>query len=152
MDFILIFLAKYLIYLMVVVGLIFFVFLSKTLKKQFLATTLLSFVIAYSVGKVASHFFYNARPFVLTHTLPLIKHAANNGFPSDHALFSASIAFVVFSFNKRVGVFLFLLTLFVGYARIVIGLHHIVDILGSIVIAAISSYIGYILVRNLIKK
>lgn len=133
-------------------GLLYFALIAKALRKQFLATMLSTFVISYTVAKVASHFFYNTRPFVLSHTLPLIQHAADNGFPSDHVLLSASIASVIFVFNKKFGCILFLLTLLVGYSRVVIGLHHALDIFGSIFIAAVATYISNEFIKYLVIK
>jgi undecaprenyl-diphosphatase len=62
---------------------------------------------------------------------------ADNGFPSDHTLLATAIAFAIFHFNKKLGLFLFLLAVLVGVARILAGVHHAADIAGSLIIAGL---------------
>lgn len=135
MDALIIFGAKYLIWAVVAAGLI-YLFFSKDWKGlSVLAVP--SLAIAYGVGKLAGHLWYSTRPFVADNFTPLIPHAANNGFPSDHMLLGATIASIVFVYNRALGSALFVLALLVGLSRVAAGIHHLVDLAGSIAIAII---------------
>lgn len=98
-----------------------------------LASFVLPLIFVSSRG--ASFLFENPRPFLVNDFTPLISHASDNGFPSDHALLVFAIASIVFTFNKMAGAGLFLLAVLVGVGRVVVGVHHLIDIVGSFVIA-----------------
>ena len=109
--------------------------------KKFIFLSLGSFGLAYLVAKITGHFFYNPRPFVVDHLAPLIAHAANNGFPSDHMLLTMAIASVVYLYSKKWGIVLVLVAVVVGAARVLARVHHVEDIVGSAVIALFSTYL-----------
>jgi undecaprenyl-diphosphatase len=141
MNFIIILLAKYAIGISVL-GIILYFFLSKDLnKKKFLITFIFTSALAFIFAKIFSHFIYDPRPFVVGHFKPLIAHAADNGFPSDHTLLAMAIAFSVFIHNKKWGIGLFVLGLLIGLSRVFAGVHHLTDIIGSIVIAGVAAFI-----------
>jgi undecaprenyl-diphosphatase len=65
------------------------------------------------------------------HFRPLIPHEADNGFPSDHALLAAGIVAAV-GFARLLWVLPFgLLAGLVDWARVGVGVHHPIDVLGS---------------------
>ena len=88
-------------------------------------------------AKIAGFLFYDPRPFVSGHFIPLIKHAADNGFPSDHALLSFALASLIFVFDRKLGTLAFLIGILVGYSRVYVGVHSPLDIIGSFVISVI---------------
>jgi undecaprenyl-diphosphatase len=96
-----------------------------------------SLPLTYVLGLIASLLFYNPRPFVTSAITPLIAHTANNGFPSDHALASFAIAAVFFAFDRKKATILFVLAAIVAFARVIVGVHHYLDIEGSLVFAII---------------
>lgn len=104
---------------------------------SFIVYGMLATIITYLLSRFASLLFYNPRPFVVSKTIPLIQHAANNGFPSDHTLLSALVAFVVFRYSKLWGSILLVLTLLVGTSRIVAKVHSPLDVIGAIAIAGV---------------
>ncbi|MDQ3089777.1 MAG: phosphatase PAP2 family protein [bacterium] len=148
MDALFIFGAKYLFLISILIGLIWFIYLPRSLKKSRFIFGVLSSTLTFLIGKTSSYFYFNARPFVVGKFTPLIEHAPNNGFPSDHTLLVAVIASIIFIFNKRLGLALGFIALFVGFSRIYTGVHHSLDILGSFIIAIISSVIVFILLKN----
>jgi undecaprenyl-diphosphatase len=83
------------------------------------------------------------RPFVVAHTLPLIPHGVDNGFPSDHTVLCMTMAGVVALQHKWFGSVLIVLALLVGASRVLAGLHHPMDILGGIGIAFVSVAFGH---------
>ncbi|SRR5260221_3053092 len=158
MNFLIIFSAKYLIALSVL-GLVVYFFTSKKLdRKRFLIYFGLVCVFSFIIAKISSYFIYDPRPFVVNHFMPLIPHANDNGFPSDHTLLAMAIAMSVyfynievvtsFAYNKKWGIGLFILGVLIGLSRVVAGVHHIEDILGSIVIAGVVAVvINYIYLK-----
>lgn len=127
--------AQYLYLVIVVLAGVFIYLQSKELRFKLLISLVISFPLAYIVAKMGSVFFDSPRPFVLSGIPSLIPHAADNGFPSDHTLLSAACAALIFWCEKRLGTVLLALAFLVGYSRMLAGVHHLVDILGSIAIA-----------------
>ena len=127
--------AQYLYLVTVVLAGVFIYSQSKELRFKLFISLVISFPLAYIVAKIGSVFFDSPRPFVLSGIPSLIPHAADNGFPSDHTLLSAACAALIFWCEKRLGTILLTLAFLVGYSRMLAGVHHLVDILGSIAIA-----------------
>lgn len=140
-NLIIIFGAKYLIYIMIVIAIGAFIFLpSKKQKKASIAAVFI-LPLTFILAKALSFFFYNPRPFVVEKIAPLIEHAADNGFPSDHTLLASALAAVVFSFNKKVGTLLWVFVIIVGLSRVLAKVHHLLDVFGSIAIALLVTII-----------
>lgn len=146
-----VFLAKYLVYL--IIALVAFWFLARVpppLKKRTILFAVVSLPLTLVVSLLAAHFYYDPRPFMISHVAPLIAHEPGNGFPSHHTLLGAALASLVFRYDRRFGVVLFILTLLVGLARVHAGLHHLVDILGSFFIAGVVASIVYLGQKDII--
>lgn len=150
MDSVIIFAAKYLYLIIVASGIIIIVITKERFK--LLKTSLLSLSLALILGKVLNHIITNPRPFVVENVIPLIPHAPDNGFPSDHTLLVAAIAGIIFTKNKKLGLILFLLAILIGVARVIAKVHYPVDVIGSIIIASFSVYISPQLLNILDKK
>lgn len=147
MNFIIVILAKYLLYIIILLALFFFL---KTGKKlNFIKLSIIGLPLSYIIAKILNKFIYDPRPFVVEHTKPLIEHAADNGFPSDHTLLAATVAFVIFVINKKIGLKLIVLAFILGYSRILAKVHSPIDILGSFVIAAFAVFLAQYLGKKL---
>ncbi len=131
--------AKYLLFVLLGVAFGWFLYEPRKRKKEIVITSISTAGISFVLSRVASALYNNPRPFVTQQITPLLSHAADNGFPSDHALLAATVTFVVWQYNRRLGVILFLLTLCIGGARVLALVHHPIDILGSFGIALLSS-------------
>lgn len=137
----------YLLIILIAVGWVYFREKDKIINIAKLVAT--SFPIAYIVAKIIGHFYYNARPFVVENVKPLIDHAANNGFPSDHTLLSTTISAVVFVYNRKLGILLVVLSLATGYARVAARIHHQIDILAAATIAICAVYLSVKILKKL---
>lgn len=135
--------AKYLIFVVVLLVIGYFFLVPNEKKKQFLFDAIFGAALVYGIARVASAVFYNARPFVVEHFQPYFEHANNNGFPSDHTLFASFMAFLVFRYNKLAGSILFLAAIAIGGSRVIAGVHHIEDIIGAILIAGVGMLITF---------
>lgn len=134
LDPFMIFSAKYL-HLIVVAASLWF--MAKNFNKRIFIYSLIYLPLVFIIAKILSLFFYNPRPFVVGHFTPLIYHAVNNGFPSDHSLISFAFASIVLLLNRKLGLVLFLLSFLIGISRVYVGVHHPIDILGSFLICII---------------
>lgn len=141
MENLIIFGAKYLTSVMILIAFVFFLKQAKEKKIEMAVFVIISLPAIFVVSRIASLLYFNPRPFVVEGFAPLIEHANNNGFPSDHTLLSVAIAMSVYFFNKKLGLLLLILALFVGISRVLAGVHHGIDILGSFVIAAGISFL-----------
>lgn len=129
-----IFAAKYL-YLLVIFIAVLFLVKEKTRRKNILIFSAVILPLVYIIAQIAGKIYYDPRPFVVEHFTPLITHAANNGFPSDHSLISFAFASIIFLFNKKLGIILFALSFLVGISRVYVGIHYPIDVLGSFIIS-----------------
>ncbi len=148
-NLIFIFGAKYLYLIIIIISFIWFLLQPKSRQREILIIILISLPLVLIISEIASRLYYNSRPFVLGHFQPLIPHQANNGFPSHHALLVSVIATIILLFSRRTGLGLWILALFVGFSRVYAGLHHIIDILGGILIAVISVALACIFAKYL---
>ncbi len=151
-DYFFIFGAKYLFLLAPAVASIWLLRLPKDQKRKVAAFGLIALPAIYVAAKIGSALYFDPRPFVVGGFSPLIPHKADNGFPSDHTLITAAIASVVYYFNKNVSTAIWWLAVMVGISRVYAGVHHPVDILGSLAIAAIVSWAVWLVFEKFYKK
>jgi len=143
MNYIIIFCAKYLFLLIVILSGVVFWQLPKQKKKEMIIFSIISLPVIFLLSRVMAKLYFNPRPFVVENFLPLISHLPDNGFPSDHTLLSAALSMLVYYFNKKMGWLLLEISLIVGLARVAAGVHHLTDIFGSIIISFFVSVLVY---------
>lgn len=153
---VIIFTADYLIVVVVLLTALFWLRQTAALKKEIVQCAALSFPLIFIVSRIMGALYYNPRPFVVLNITPFVAHIADNGFPSDHTLLSTACAALVFTFNRKWGVIMYLLTLFVGIGRVAALVHHSVDILGSLIagsmVMAVVCYIEQFFRRSHLQK
>lgn len=147
-NLIFIFGAKYLYLIIMVIFFIWFLTQPQLRKKEILIIVCICLPLVFIISKFAGSLYYNSRPFVLGHFQPLIPHQADNGFPSHHALLVCVIATIIFIFSRRIGFVLWILALFVGFSRVYVGVHHVIDIVGSMLIAIIPVALVYFFIKT----
>ncbi len=135
--------AEYMLYVAGLIAFIYWLRLDQQNKIKFLVFIIMTGVVAIVLAKIGAAMFYDARPFVSDHLVALMPHAADNGFPSDHTLLSATIAMAVYYFSKKLGLVLFGLAIIIGVSRVLAHVHHPIDIIGSLIFAIIGGLIAY---------
>lgn len=148
LNYLLIFGAEYLIFFIVAVALIYFLRQPRKIQKQILFFGIIVLPSAYLLAKIAGLIYFNPRPFVEGNFVPLVSHVADNGFPSDHTLISATIAAIIYPFNKKISALLWLLALVVGLSRVYVGVHRPIDILASLIIVITITVLIYQIIKN----
>jgi undecaprenyl-diphosphatase len=139
-----IFCAKYLYLASAVVAGLYWLRTEAQVRKRLFWFAAMSLPIALVIAKIANRLYDNPRPFVAGGFEPLIAHAPDNGFPSDHTLLAASLASVVMFFNKRLGFALWAIALAVAWGRVLTGVHHWLDVAASIVISLLAAAMVYL--------
>ena len=151
-DSAIVFVAKYFLYLSVAIVGIHWLMATKRDKIDLMAHYLVGGIIALVLAKVGAHFYYDTRPFVSHHIRPLMPHAADNGFPSDHALLSSFLGFTMLAYSRRLGYGLLVLAVLIGAARVAAHIHSPIDIVGSFVFAALATVLTRLIVGRFLPE
>lgn len=146
MDTFFIFGAKYLIVLPVLIAAWFFYRFPE--KRKLAIFGLVSLALTYIAAKIGSHFYYDPRPFVEQNFTPLIPHAPDNGFPSDHMLLASALPAIIIYYSRKYAIVLWTLAIIIGISRIYVGVHHRIDVIGSVVIAVVATGIVHFVLRK----
>ena len=114
---------------------------SRKLMLEATASGLLGLLMAQVIGLV----YFHPRPFALGLGHLLIPHAANASFPSDHLtlFWAVSFSFLVHPQTRRLGVALALLGLPVAWARIFVGVHFPLDMVGAAAVSVVSAWLAF---------
>jgi undecaprenyl-diphosphatase len=151
MDSIIIFCAKYLFVAVTLIFIYAWLVAPRRYKWETAWAAIFAGFLALIFKEAASKFYYDPRPFVSHHLHPLIAHAPDNGFPSEHTIFCITLASVLFFYRPKLGVLAFLIGLVVGAARIAAHIHSPIDIIGGVLMGMAAGYIGYLLASFLLK-
>ena len=108
-------------------------------------------VLSLVIAKIGSHFYYDTRPQFKDGSQPLMAHSNDNGFPSDHTLLGSFLAFLALKYSKPAALGLFIVAALIGWARVAAHIHHLVDIVGSFVAAALAYLIATYLLKAYFK-
>lgn len=110
---------------------------------------IISGVLSFLLAKIATHIYQDPRPFLANpHIHPLFDSSRDNGFPSDHTLLAGLLAFTMLPYARRVGAGLVIVALLVGWGRVAGHVHHLKDIIGSLVITAFVSWAVFQVIRK----
>ncbi|WP_176504263.1 undecaprenyl-diphosphatase [Enterobacter sp. CC120223-11] len=106
-------------------------------------TAVLSAAFALLINVTIGHVWPTPRPFVVGIGNTLVAHSASASFPSDHAVLIWAFAFTLMMTARlrTAGAWLFTAGLAVAWARVYLGLHFPVDMLGAFVVALVSAWI-----------
>jgi membrane-associated phospholipid phosphatase len=146
------FLAEYfyLIVLVLAVGLVLIRYRNHSIRLAIAAVCIGG--IAYLLSKIGGQLISSPRPFTEAGAkAALIPSAHDNGFPSDHTMLLATVAAIITLVEWQAGIVFWIFALLVGLCRVYVGVHHLIDIVGSFVIVAIALGI-YLLGKTLVER
>jgi undecaprenyl-diphosphatase len=130
-----IFLAEWLPYFLVI-GFFIFIFSKKDVRERFalFAEATLAIILSRGIITTAIHFFYyHPRPFDFYGFAPLISESGSS-FPSGHAAWFFALAMMLWYADRKWGWWYFGAAIVMGIARIYVGVHWPLDIIGGAVI------------------
>lgn len=127
--------AQYLLYLLVVVAGVVWLTVSTRKKAVLTAEAVIGLVLVGIGIWVAAHLHTDPRPFVHDPaSKPLFAHPADNGFPSDHSAAAGLLAALVFRYRRILGAVVALGGLLIAWARVAAHVHHGQDVVAGLVI------------------
>lgn len=143
-DWLIIFLADDLAYILLFAALIYLVFIKSRIQQwRLFLGVLLAVVLSRGVITELFRFFYNRpRPFIDLVFTPLIAKLDSAAFPSGHAAFFFALAGILFFENKRLGICFFTASVLMGIARVAAGVHWPTDILAGFLVGVLSAVIS----------
>lgn len=139
-DKLMIFLAEYLIYFMTAFGLIYLFFVYQKQWKQFIKPLSAIIFSRAIITEIIRFFYYRPRPFLTHQVNNLVSHDISGSFPSGHMTFIFPLIYFVASANKKIGLAFIVLGILMGIARIYVGVHYPLDILGGIIIGVLAAW------------
>ena len=140
-DFIITFLASFLIFFLFA-GLGVLWVIDGKIKKEQVVHALFSCSAAWFIAFLIKDFFPTLRPFlisgqkVLTLTTPI-----TGAFPSEHTTLAFAVAVTVFMHDKRVGWLFLIGAIAIGIARVIANVHYPVDIIGGALLGTLVSVV-----------
>jgi len=114
----------------------------RILKQKWKEITLVFFsgIFAWSIATVLKIIFHTPRPYMaLENVIPLVDKT-DFSFPSGHATFFMALGVAIFLCHKKAGYYFIISALIIGIARIIVGVHFPVDILGGFFLGAVIAY------------
>lgn len=150
-----IFAAKYLVFIAVALAAVVLAFLLWPRPRLWLLRWLIAagvmLVLSFVLAKIGGAVYNDPRPFTTSHVQPLIAHAADNGFPSDHALLAAALVALVGMVDILWALPFVVLAILVDWARVGSGIHHVVDVAGSSVFVAIALLVALLVAAAVVR-
>lgn len=140
LDFLGIFFAEYLPYILTAVLIIWLLIDYKKHLKPLAIFYLTAVFSRFLVTEIIRYLLPRNRPFVDYDVNLLINHSASSSFPSGHAAFYFALGMAIYLYNKKAGVVFLLAVLLTSVARVYAGVHWPTDIIAGAIVGIISAY------------
>lgn len=98
--------------------------------------------------KLGAHLYAHPRPFVVDHIAPLVAHAADNAFPSDHAAAAGLAVAYLWPRSRSFAAIAAAFAVVIGVARVAAHLHWPIDIVAGYGFGLVGAGLGSYLVRR----
>jgi membrane-associated phospholipid phosphatase len=143
MDSLVVVLAQYLPFLVPAAAAVVWLTLPRAAKVGLAFQAIVSVIVVVAFIQLAAAVHTDPRPFVVNPAVrPLFAHPADNGFPSDHTAFAATVSFLVMRYRRRVGLILLAASVIAGAARVAAHVHHVEDIAAGVLIAGVTAVVA----------
>jgi len=148
LDFIGVFFAEYLLW--IIVGILVILFLIKKTRLMIIITGISIIFGRYIIAEIIKRLYSSPRPYlILDNVKKLISENHDyQSFPSGHTVIFFALATAIYFFNKKWGIVCFVLAILVGLSRIYVGVHWPIDIAAGAMIGIVAG----ILVQIVFKK
>jgi len=141
LDWIGIFFADYLLYIALAIILV-ILFIKRT-RLMAVAIVISMFLSRIIITEPLKQIFHHARPYVTLENVRKLISENNDyaSFPSGHASIFFAIAMAIYFFDRKLGIFSFIIAILVGLSRIYVGVHWPIDVFSGAVVGIISGII-----------
>jgi undecaprenyl-diphosphatase len=111
-------------------------------------------LVAFAVAQPIASAIDRARPFThpSLHASKLIAHAADPGFPSDHATAFGACAAGLWLVRRWLATIATLLALLTAFSRVYVGVHYPGDVAGGLALGAVVAVLGMLAVVPLLVR
>jgi undecaprenyl-diphosphatase len=108
-------------------------------RSTILAATLVGF-LALGINQLINLVWFHPRPFMMHVGHTYLAHAPDSSFPSDHVtlLWTVGLVFVIRQGMRLYGAVVLFFALLVAWARVYLGVHFPLDMVGAILVATVS--------------
>lgn len=100
--------------------------------------------------KLGAHLYTHPRPFVVDHIAPLVAHAADNAFPSDHAAAAGLAVAYLWPRSRSLAAIATAFAVVIGAARVAAHLHWPIDIVAGYGFGLAGACLGSYIARRLL--
>lgn len=111
-------------------------------RKAFLLN-LLSLAVGFVILKIVTIFIFEPRPFLTHPIIPLISIDDADSFPSDHSLVLSITTISYLFYRIRFAWLMAVSLLWTGFARIFVGVHYPIDIIGGVILGVMAVTISW---------
>jgi len=91
----------------------------------------LAAAVAVGIAGLTGLVDYVPRPFVAEHFVPLIKHAADGSFPSDHLAALGAVCGAAWFSARGMSIATAIVAAVVAFARVYVGVHWVTDVVAG---------------------
>lgn len=142
-DLIIIFCAKYLLYICALALGAYWLLTPRAHKTELALVAIAALPLAYATARVAGLFMSHPQPFSVYGYEPLVPHAVDNSFPSDHSAAAGAIAGIASLYSRPLGILLWILAVATAAGRVLAGLHYPVDAIVGLVLGGLCAAAAY---------
>lgn len=109
--------------------------------REVISTFLAGILARFGIVELIRLFWEKPRPFIENSVNLLVNHEDTGSFPSGHAAFYFALAAVVYSYNKKIGIWFFVAAFLISLSRIFIGVHWPSDVLAGAIVGIFSGWL-----------
>jgi undecaprenyl-diphosphatase len=116
-------------------------FRSEAEKRNILVEATEASLVGLFLNQLIGFLYFHPRPYMVGLCIPLIPHAPETSFPSDHGtlLFAGSVYLLVSRGCRIQGVVLFFVAFMTAWARVYCGIHFPFNMLGSLALGILAA-------------
>ena len=144
MDSVIVWVAQYLLWVMVAGFAAVWLFAENRRGKIDLAAQAVTGVVFMVIFLyIATSLHHDPRPFVENpHIKPLFGHGRDNGFPSDHSLAAGLMAILIFLRHRLLGLPFIAAAVGIAWARVAAHVHHLEDVVAGLLLGGLAAVLA----------